>query len=307
MKINFTVPNCMHIEAMTQPWEHALTGKDVIESVRLADELGFHKALLGEHFIVPDPYAKFSGGHYFSSAVALAAFAGQTSRIKLGSSLTILPLQNPVVQAKNWATLDWMSDGRAVPMFGVGWMTEEFTILNVPFEKRGAASEEYIRAMIELWHGGAPSFHGEFVTFDNAVFEPKPVQDPMPIWFGGDAEPVLKRIARYGDGWQPFQLSPEKFREKLDFIQSRPDYHGRKLDVFLPQEMLNVTANHETRGDDRGVGHWDAARSIDQCRWLAGLGVTETSIPVPPVADFEAYKDRMRWVAAEIIPAVAAI
>ena len=307
MKINLPVPNSMHLDAITQPWEYGLAGHQVIEAARLADELGYHKLMLGEHFIVPRPFVKFSGGHYFSSTVALGVLAGATRRIRLASSLTILPLQNPVVQAKDWASLDWLSGGRAVPMFGVGWMEDEFNILNVPFKRRGAMSEEYVRAMIALWHSDSPSFQGEFIQFDNAVFEPKPVQNPMPLWFGGDADPVLNRIARHADGWAPFQVTPEKFREKLDYIRSRPDYHGRPLEVFLPQEMLNVSATHEVKGDDRGLGQWDAQRIIDQCEWLADLGVTETTIPAPPLADFEAYQDRLRWVAAEIMPAVAAL
>ena len=307
MRINIPVPNSMHIDAMAQRWEYGLSGAQVADVVRLADELGYHKAMLGEHFIVPNQYVKFSGGHYFSSTVALGVLAGHTSRIRLASSLTILPLQNPVIQAKDWATLDWLSGGRAVPMFGVGWMEDEFTILNVPFNKRGAICDEYSRAMIELWSSGSPSFQGEFVSFANAAFAPKPVQNPMPIWFGGDAEPVLQRIARHDDGWAPFQITPEKFREKLDYIRSRPDYHGRNLDVFLPQEMLDVTASHQSRGDDRGRGHWEAGKILDQCLWLRELGVTETTIPSPPVADVEAYKDRLRWVAAEIMPVLGEI
>jgi len=197
MKLNVSVPNSMHVAAMTQPWEHALTGDDIGHALKIADDLGFNKCMLGEHFIIPREHIELSGDHYVHGTVALAFLAGRTSRMKVSSSVTILPLQNPIVQAKAWSTLDWLSGGRATALFGVGWLKEEFDMLGVDFHNRGRMADEYVAAIIELWTADNPEFDGEFVKFSNVGFAPKPVQKPgLPIWFGGDAEAVLKRAGR---------------------------------------------------------------------------------------------------------------
>ena len=126
MKLNVSVPNSMHVAAMTQPWEHALTGDDIGHALKIADDLGFNKCMLGEHFIIPREHIELSGDHYVHGTVALAFLAGRTSRMKVSSSVTILPLQNPIVQAKAWSTLDWLSGGRATALFGFLFLKEEF-------------------------------------------------------------------------------------------------------------------------------------------------------------------------------------
>src|SRR5271154_6688079 len=106
MKIDIGVPNSMHVRAMVQPWEYALTGEDVCNAVALADRLGFYQCMLGEHFIVPNQHLDLSGAHYFHTAVALGVFGGCTKKLRLAPSVTIIGLQNPIVQAKAWSTLD---------------------------------------------------------------------------------------------------------------------------------------------------------------------------------------------------------
>lgn len=309
MRISLGVPGAMRVAAMTPKWEYGITTEQICEAVKLADDLGFYKAMLGEHFIVPKEHIPLSGDYYFHGAVALAWIAGATSNIRLTSSVIVLPLQNPIVQAKAASTLDKLSNGRFEPIYGVGWLKEEYDMLNIDFRSRGKMFEEYIQAMIELWNSDEPSFNGQYVSFDNAGFAPKPVQKGgIPLWFGGDAPAVLERVGRYASGWSPFQTPPEKFKESMEIIKSQPEYDGRNIDIFFALEMLNVGAHHEIKGDDRSKGDWDANKIIEQCQWLKTLGVTETIIPVPgDVNDFEAYKDRMRWVASEIMPKVDSI
>jgi len=305
MKINFNCPNSIHLEVMTQPWEYGLDGSQVAEALRLADDLGFYKVMLGEHFVVPRAHVPLSGDHYFHATVALAFAAGQTRRLKLASAVSILPLQNPIVQAKAWATLDWLSGGRACAVFGVGWIREEYEMLGVPFAERGRLCDEYVAAMIELWTSEAPRFAGRYLSFADVGFSPRPVQQPLPIWFGGDAEAVLRRVGRFGHGWSPFQTAPEKFAECLELIRDQPEYDGRAIEMFYALEMLNIGSAHQRRADDpRGRSGWDAGLIIEQCQWLAELGVTETILPLPPLTDFEAYLDRLRWIGEEVIPAV---
>lgn len=306
MKLNMGVPNSMHVKAMVQPWEFALAGSDVGDLIAEGDRLGFNKCMLGEHFVVPPEHRELSGYHYFHVVVALGYLGGRTKNLRLSSSVSILPLQSPIVQAKAWSTLDWLTGGRAEALFGVGWLKEEFDMLGVDFHKRGRMADEYLAAMIELWTSDNPTFEGEFVNFKGAGFEPKPVQKPrIPIWLGGDAEPVLKRVAKFGDGWSPFRTPPETFPECIDLIKSQPEYDGRKIDVFFALEMLNVGAHHEVLDDPRAPGTRDTQKIIDQIGWLKDLGITETIVPLPPgITDKTEYLDRLRWVAEEIKPKI---
>jgi probable F420-dependent oxidoreductase len=306
MKLNVGVPNSMHVAAMVQPWEYALTGADVGHAMHIADALGYNKCMLGEHFIVPQSHVELSGDHYFHTTVALGFIGGQTKRLRLSSSVSILPLQSPIVHAKAWSTLDWLSGGRAEALFGVGWLKEEFDMLDVSFEKRGRMADEYLAAIIALWTQEKAEFHGEFVNFSDVGFAPKPVQSPkLPIWLGGDAEPVLKRVAKFGDGWSPFRTPPEKFPECLDFIKSQPDYDGRPIAMFFALEMLNVGSHHEILDDPRAPGTRSTQKIIDQIGWLKDLGITETIVPLPPgISGMDEYVDRLRWVAAEIMPKI---
>jgi len=304
MKLNVAIPHTLEIPVLSQPWELALGPKQVMGAMRLADELGFHKALLGEHFIIPTEHLELSGAYWHHGTVFLAGLAGETERLGLASSINILPLQHAIVQAKAWSTLDWISGGRATAVVGVGWLKEEFDLLGVPFHERGAICDEYVQAMIALWTQDNPEFEGKYVSFRDVGYEPKPKN--LPLWFGGDAHAPLKRIAKWGDGWSPFLTPPEKFPESLDFIRTQPDYHGRPIELFFPIEAMKLGDGHvENAAAANTVGNWDVQATVDLCGWLGGLGVTETIIPLPPLDSYEAYLDRLRWVAEEITPKVA--
>ena len=155
------------------------------------EELGYDALLTGDHILVPknisSPYPYTEGGEFPGSAsgesmeqlTLLAFLAGQTSKIRLVTSVIIVPHRNPLVAAKALATLDVLSQGRLVVGVGVGWMREEFEALGLPpFEERGAVTDEYIRAFKELWTSDDPHFEGKYVSFDNISFLPKPVQNP---------------------------------------------------------------------------------------------------------------------------------
>ncbi|WP_284259262.1 TIGR03619 family F420-dependent LLM class oxidoreductase [Acidocella aquatica] len=284
-----------------------MSGAQVGQAMALADQLGFNKCMLGEHFIIPNEHIALSGDHYFHTPVALSFIAGHTKNLRLSSSVSIVPLQNPIVQAKAWSTLDWLSGGRAEAMFGVGWLKEEFDMLGVNFHERGKIADEYIAAMQALWTMDAPEFEGKYVSFKDIGFAPKPVQRPrLPVWLGGDAEPVLKRVAKFGDGWSPFRTPPEKFPACIDFIKSQREYDGRPINVFFALEMLNVGAHHEVLDDPRAPGTRSKQKILDQIGWLSELGITETIVPLPPgISGLAEYSDRLRWVATEIMPHIA--
>lgn len=305
MKINMAIPRTLEIPALCQPWEKAMGAAEVKRTMQLVDKLGFHRAVLGEHFLIPSDHLALSGAFWHHGTGALSAVAGMTENIHLASSITILPLQHAIVQAKAWSTLDWYSGGRAIPVVAVGWLKDEFEMLGVPFHERGKMMDEYVQAMLALWYDEDPVFEGKYVNFRDVRYEPKPVKGRIPLWFGGDSEAPWKRVAKWGDGWQPAFSQPEKFPEIMDFIRSQPEYDGRPLGLYFPIESMRVGEGHVETNAENTTGSWDAQKAIDLCGWLAGQGVTETNIPLPPLRDAEEYLDFLRWVGAEIIPRVS--
>ena len=190
---------------------------------RRGDELGFEWILTGDHIVVPNSidstYPYTEGGDFPGSAsgvameqlTVLSFLAGQTQRIKLVTSVLIVPHRNPLVAAKALSTLDVLSKGRLVVGVGAGWMREEFVALELPpFEERGAVTDEYIGAYKELWTSDNPTFEGKYCRFSDITFLPKPVQQPHPpIWVGGESRAAIRRAGQQGDAWYPISSNPQ--------------------------------------------------------------------------------------------------
>lgn len=308
MKLGFSLPHMMNLKAVTQPWELAIGGDQQTELIQWAEGLGYEMISVPEHHIIPNDHIDLSGGFYFHAITAMAYLAGATRKMRVNSCIHLLPLQNPVVTAKALSTLDWLSGGRVTINFGVGWLKEEFDMLGVPFNKRGAMAEEYVAAMIELWTSDDPQFEGEFVNFKDIAFEPKPVQKGgIPIWFGGDADAALKRTGRYGSGWQPFLTPADKIAERLDFIRSQPDYGGKLNDVSYAMVTASIGEGHVVLDNDMAKGGQSKEQILDTLGWLARQGVTWSGVPTPKVTSVQEWKDHTQWVAEEIIPAIAGL
>ena len=306
MKFAFPMPHLLRLKATTQPWEAAVTGADQTRLARKAEELGYDMIAVPEHFIIPNSHVDLSGPHYFHAAAAQGYFAGATEHIKLNSCISILPLQNPIVTAKALSTLDWLSSGRMMTTFAVGWLKEEFDILGVPFKERGKMADEYLAAIVELWTSDSPCYEGQYVSFKDVAFEPKPVQKPhLPIWMGGDADAVLKRAAKYACGWWPFLTKPEDIADRIDFIKSQPDYKGGPFEVMYGMSTSRVGEGHVVNDDPNARPGQSAQEIIDRLNWLAEQGVTMSSVPIPAVADIDAYVEYAQWVMEEIKPQVA--
>lgn len=187
-----------------------------VELVQAGEEAGFESAWTVEHTVVPDGYqsaypyssdGKMAGGvndiPLPDPLIWLSYVAGATSRIRLATGILILPQHNPVITAKQVASLDHLSGGRMMLGIGVGWLREEFEALGAPFEDRARRTDEYIRAMRELWGAERPSFQGEFVRFEGAYCRPQPVNGSVPIIVGGHSRAAARRAGRLGDGFFP--------------------------------------------------------------------------------------------------------
>lgn len=305
MKFAFPLPHMLRLKAITQPWEGSVTGADQTRMVKHAEAMGYDMIAIPEHFVIPTDHVELSGPHYLQSTVAQAYIAGATEKIRVNSCVTVLPLQHPIVLAKALATADWMSSGRMMVTFGIGWLEREFDFLGVPFRERGRIADEYLEAIIELWTSESPRFEGRYVSFHDMAFEPKPVQKPhLPVWIGGDADAALKRAARFASGWWPFLTPPDKIAERVEFIKSQAAYDGRAFEVMHGLGTTRVGEGHRVLKDPRARAGMSAQEIIDRLNWLAEQGVTFSAVPVPAVRGIDEYLDYAQWVIEEIKPEV---
>jgi probable F420-dependent oxidoreductase len=162
----------------------------------------------------------------------LSFLAGQTTTLKLATGILILPQRNPVVLAKECATLDKLSGGRLVLGIGVGWLEEEFDALGVPFAERGRRTDEYVHVMRALWSEEKASYHGDFVNFDRAISQPKPVDGAVPIVIGGHTAIAARRAGRLGDGFFPGKGSNDELRALLAVMRESAEKAGRDPDAI---------------------------------------------------------------------------
>lgn len=191
MRIDAVLPN----ESPTMPTTR------LAELARQAEDLGHGTLWLPDHLLPPEPYGETYGGVY-EPLITLAHLAAHTSRIRLGTSVLVTPLREPVLLAKQAATLARLSGDRFVLGVGVGWQASEFAVVDADFRRRGARTDEILERLRSLHRGEAT----------DGVFEPRPAR-PVPIVVGGVSEAALRRAARFADEWQGFGLSPQLFTE----------------------------------------------------------------------------------------------
>src|SRR5262245_24784237 len=199
------------------------TREGYIAVAEAAERLGFGFLSVNDHVVVPRGIASkypYSGDHKWAGAsvgecldliATLAFLAGRTERLKLLSSVMVVPQREPVLTAKMLATVDVLSRGRLIVGCGVGWLKEEFEALRAPpFAERGRVTDEFIDAFKVLWTEESPAFQGAHASFDNLIFAPKPACKPHPpIWIGGESPVALKRVVRAGDAWYPASNNPQ--------------------------------------------------------------------------------------------------
>ena len=190
---------------LSLPHFRQVASPEVIRQVaQRAEHLGYDGIWVSDHIVIPDSAVGRFGSMFYEPLTVLGFAAACTSRVRLGTTVLILPYRNPVVTAKVLATLDVLSDGRLTAGMAVGWTEDEFKALGVPFRERGALSDEYIAAFKALWTQDKPTFQGHYVCFEHIAFEPKPVQQPhIPIWIGGNSKRAIRRAVALGDGWHP--------------------------------------------------------------------------------------------------------
>lgn len=232
---------------------------EVIRAVAVAAEAhGFARLWCGEHVVLVDapvsryPYADDgriavpADADWLDPLLALAFAAAVTSRIELATGVLLLPEHNPVVVAKQAATLDVLSAGRFGLGVGVGWSAEEFAALGVPFAGRGRRTEEYLAAMRALWSGDPASFEGEFTRFDAIRVNPKPLRGGrLPVVVGGNSDAALRRAARHADGWYGFNVPAAQVRSRVGVLAEECARRGRAVEeLTIAVALSDGTPEH---------------------------------------------------------------
>jgi len=296
------------------------TREGILALAREGERLGLHSAMIADHIVFPVtsesayPYTidrkHPGGGDALEAFSILGVVAGATEKLRLVTSVLVLPYRNPVLTAKMVSSLDVLSGGRVTLGVGVGWLKEEFEALDSPdFERRGAVTDEWITIFKQLWTQSPASFDGEFYRYSDIRCEPLPLQKPHPpIWVGGHSRAALRRTAKYGDGWHPVgaiaasPLPPQEMQAHLATLKRLTEAEGRDFSAIhisykAPLYDTHIPERDGTRRSFSGAPD-DIAGDI---RSFAAIGVHEL------IFDFrgESIQDsieRLQRFAAEVMP-----
>ena len=206
--------------------------------VQRLEALGYDSVWTGDHMSFHNPI--------YESLTLLASYVPITRRIKLGVAVYLLALRAPAVAAKAAATLDVLSGGRLVFGVGVGGENpKEFELCGVPHKERGARVTEGIDVVRALWRDTPATFNGRFTRFTSVSIDPKPVQQPPPIWIGGRSDAALIRAGRQGDGWVSYVVRADRYAQSLDKIRAAAAAAGRSMDGFTAAHLVFITVGRD--------------------------------------------------------------
>jgi probable F420-dependent oxidoreductase len=313
MKFRLAMPGTNHIPPANDhvpeaaQWATRLKAPDFQRIVAAIDDLRYSTIATSEHLGMPYFEVPRLGPFWMDALSVMSFVAGATRRVRVDTSVLVLPYHHPLPLAKALSTIDVLSGGRLNVSIGVGHAVREFEVLGVPFEERGAITDETLDAVLELWQADEPSFHGRYFQVDGLAFEPKPVQQPRPpIYVGGNSKPALRRAARF-DGWEPnpTEFSAEEMPPLIDYIRSQPDFAGKE-ETF---EISWVgTLPGLTRPIFAGLSDGERAdyggRIAERLDYVRNLGATTVSVPMPITQSADDYLDFITWFDQEVIAKV---
>ena len=295
MRIGVTVPNV----------HETLAERTTIDAVgRMAEKLGYDSIWCNDHLSLPgtrgdgvaEPayaaaYGEQRGQHIYEPLIVLAYLAAVTRRVRLGTSVYLLPLRSPLLAARQAVSLDRLSEGRLVLGVGAGWLESEFAAVGVPYRQRGRRTDEAI-AMLK-------SLCGE----DGADFLPKPVQRPHPpLWIGGRSAAALRRAARSGDAWHPSHLTVDELRTQIPQLREECERAGRSADEVMVTTRRKLV---RTPTDDERALSGDARAIAATVAELEQLGVSHLVVELPGASEGELLEN-LDWFGREVLPEVSA-
>lgn len=287
----------------------------IAKAAQVADQAGYYAVCMGEHLVTPgDPPPYSAGPVYYDFFVLTSYLAALTSRLRFIAAVSIVPLRHPVLQAKLWATLDQVSKGRTIFGIGLGITEIDQESVNAPFtfKERGAVTDEYIKAMKELWTEPLPKFSGKYVSFDDIEFEPKCYQKPhVPIWVTGAGGPAsMRRAAALADGWITNKHAPDELPERITQMKAGMEANGRDSSNLVVGIGLGVgpeggsAARHMFQKYFPDEPADTPAKAIDLIGYYRDLGVNHISLRFTWETPAE-FMTKMEWFASEVMPTFA--
>jgi len=257
----------------------------MITIARAAEAAGLESVWTGEHIVLPDPQVPPSPSHpqtpFLDPAVALSHIAAHTSHIRLGTGVIILPQRNPVVLAKELASVDVVSKGRLIFGLGAGYLEPEFRALGAPFEERGDVTDEAITAIKALWTMERPAHKGRFFSFSGIDAQPRPVQKPHPpIVVGGMSRLGVLRAARFGNGWYGFLTDVDATADRLEWLRvfkekglRSPELGDVEISVTPPKRLTReLVEKYEAIGVHRLIPALNASTLDSALRFVDEIG-----------------------------------
>lgn len=283
-------------------FETIATRDAIVRATQLAEEGGWDSIWTTDHVLMAvgqeHPY-----GHLFEAMTTLAYVAGITTRVKLGTSILVLPARNAIVVAKEVAALDQLSQGRVIVGIAPGWNEREFGFLGADFHRRGRLLDEQIAVMRALWSQPNPAFEGKFYHFTDTLFSPKPAQTTIPIWIGGNSDAGIKRAVRVGDGWHVTGLVPDHIKRTVETM--RPLIKERSFTISVRAEVtLDGKLPIDFKGPDGSPRRRLGPTTDDMIRDIEAyqeVGV-EHMIFVLRDDDLGSLEKHMKEIARDILP-----
>jgi probable F420-dependent oxidoreductase len=271
-----------------------IAARDIRHYTQSVEQMGFDYLLAYDHVIGANPREGWSGPYthesQFHEILTLFSYmAGFTERLEFTSGILILPQRQTVLVAKQTAQIDVLSGGRLRLGVAVGWNPVEYEALNEDFSTRGSRIEEQIEVMRQLWTKPLVTFNGSEHTITDAGLNPMPVQQPIPIWFGGGADVVLRRMAKLGNGWMPSSIDPQQAMPKVEKIRQYLQEYERSdfgIDVVLTVRRFP----RETW--DAYIDGWQRLGMTHLCINTMGLDYTDVQQHLDHIAEFKDYIQR---------------
>jgi probable F420-dependent oxidoreductase len=265
-----------------------VTVESMLRWTRLAEALGYHLVMTSDHVAVTPDVASRYPAPFYEPFTLLGWLAAKARTVELGTTVIIVPYRHPLETARMTAQVDNLCGGRFIFGVGVGWARQEFEALGVPFQKRGAMTNEYLEAIKTCWTHDVASFEGRFVRFRDVDTTPRPIRTP-PIWVGGGSDAAMKRAVVHGDAWHPIRVKLPFLREALPRLRKIADEAKRPVPALCPRIHLRLTEK-PVGEDGRLMGHG----TLDQVRRdlaaLLDLGAAYVLLDTVIAEDVQATK-----------------
>jgi len=269
--------------------------ESMIAIAQSAEELGYSSLWTSDHVLIPanrpEPF-----GNVLETFTTLAYLAARTETIHLGTGILVLPQRDPLLAAKQAATIHHLSGGRFMLGIGVGYITEEYSFLRADFGRRGQLADEYIKAMRVLFESDHPEYHGQHVDFSQALFSPRP-KPPPPIVVGGNSAAALKRAATLADGWYGLRLSPDAARSAIGEMNQI----GHKPGFTLSLRVQTRVGGSVDNADPATTLHGDPDSIVERVRRYREVGIDHLVIE-PIASTLSDFLNQMTTFAQEIAP-----